>query len=420
MLLAAGAGLLARLAFGLGYWVDKPLTHDEREYLTLARNLTAGRGFVYDSPEREHFGRAPVYPLFLAAILGAAGDTGLHEQAPAPVKAAQAVVGALTVLLIAAIARRAAGERAGVIAAWIAAFYPPLVFIGGYVLSEALFAAIALASVLILGRIVDQASAPKRGTHPAREGGKAGGTSIALAAGALAGLAALTRPVMLVFIALAVMHLVRRRAALASWFAAAALVVIAPWTLHNLRAHDRFILIASEGGVTFWTGNHPLARGEGDMAANPPLKLANRELRLRHPGLTPEQLEPVYYREALAAIREHPGRWIGLLARKMFYLWVPIGPSYALHSTRYRVATTVPYLLVLPFAVLGAMALARIDAPPRALFLLTASSIVAAIAFFPQERFRIPAIDPTLVVCAAAWLAGKRGQTLWRVTPGRA
>ena len=31
------AGLALRLAFGLGYWRDKPLTHDEREYLALAR-----------------------------------------------------------------------------------------------------------------------------------------------------------------------------------------------------------------------------------------------------------------------------------------------------------------------------------------------------------------------------------------------
>ena len=35
-------------------------------------------------------------------------------------------------------------------------------------------------------------------------------------------------------------------------------------------AHDgRFVLVASDGGVTFWTGNHPLAIGEGDLAANP-------------------------------------------------------------------------------------------------------------------------------------------------------
>jgi 4-amino-4-deoxy-L-arabinose transferase-like glycosyltransferase len=400
------------------------MTHDEHEYLTLARNLNAGRGFTYDppapgEPDGEHFGRAPVYPLFLAAVLRLTGDDGHHEQAPASVKIAQAFVGAGTVLLIAAIGRRAAGARSGIMAAWIAALYPPLVFIGGYVLSESLFAALALASVLVL-QIADanrRAGHPppprlRRGLAEARleymERAKAGArplrTSIVTAAGALAGLAALTRPVMLVFIALAAMHLLRKRKALAAAsFALAALIAIVPWTLHNLRTYDRFVLIASEGGITFWTGNHPLARGEGDMAANPALKIANRELRLKHAGLTPEQLEPVYYREAFAAIRERPVRWIGLLARKVFYFWIPVGPSYTLHSLRYRLATTVPYLILLPFAVLGAVGLSRLHSSPDALFLLALSSFIAAIVFFPQERFRIPILDPALVVCAAAW-----------------
>ena len=32
-------GLALRLAFGLGYWIDKPLTLDEQEYLLLAHNV---------------------------------------------------------------------------------------------------------------------------------------------------------------------------------------------------------------------------------------------------------------------------------------------------------------------------------------------------------------------------------------------
>ena len=67
--LAVLAGLVLRLAFGLGYWVGKPLTHDEREYLSLAANLVEGRGFGYPAaapgePEPERFGRAPLLPAF--------------------------------------------------------------------------------------------------------------------------------------------------------------------------------------------------------------------------------------------------------------------------------------------------------------------------------------------------------------------
>ena len=46
---AALVGFALRLAFGLVYWTDQPLTRDEREYLSLARSLAAGHGYVYDS-----------------------------------------------------------------------------------------------------------------------------------------------------------------------------------------------------------------------------------------------------------------------------------------------------------------------------------------------------------------------------------
>ncbi len=72
ILAAAAAGLALRLAFGFLYWVDKPLTHDEHEYLALARGVASGLGFVYDdaheSGTAQRFGRAPGYPLFLAAL----------------------------------------------------------------------------------------------------------------------------------------------------------------------------------------------------------------------------------------------------------------------------------------------------------------------------------------------------------------
>ncbi len=104
------------------------------------------------------------------------------------------------------------------------------------------------------------------------------------------------------------------------------------------------MLVATEGGVTFWTGNHPLAVGDGDLAANPQLKIASQALKNAHPDLTEEQMEPIYYREALAWMRAHPIDWLALEARKVVYLVVPMGPSYRLHSWRYFIASagTVP------------------------------------------------------------------------------
>jgi 4-amino-4-deoxy-L-arabinose transferase-like glycosyltransferase len=396
---AAGLGLVLRLAFGLLYWVDKPLTHDEREYLTLARSIASGKGFVYDESDRigtaPRFGRAPGYPLFLAALDAGRPDP---QHAPAIVKIAQSLVGAIGVWLIGVIAMTCAGPRAGVVAAGIAAVYPPLVAMPAYVFSETLYSAMALAAALVLQRAVHRSNANVDVWV---------GRSLAIAAGALAGAAALVRPAMLFFLPLAAIWLLRRRRqSLAIALAAAAALVCAPWTLRNWRQYDRLILIASEGGVTFWTGNHPLARGEGDLAANPDLKRAELAFRQAHPGLSPEALEPLYYEAAFAWIGNNPGAAAALVARKAFYSVVPVGPSYALHSTRYRVASTAPYLLMLPFAIPGARRLWRGARRPTALFLLAASALLVCLVFFPQERFRIPVIDPVLIISAAA-LAGR-------------
>jgi hypothetical protein len=405
ILLAVVAGLLLRLAFGFGYWVGKPLTHDEREYLALAANLAQGRGFTYPppaggEPEPERFGRAPAYPLGLAALL-----TVFPGPDPlATIKAAQAIVGALGVWLVAAIAMRAAGPGAARTAAWLAALYPPLVWIPAFVLSETVYMALALANVLIADRLFGDAGA--------RRGVAAG----ALACGLLAGLAALTRPAHLFFVMLlALTLLARRRVATALLVGLGALLVIAPWTARNWREYGRPVLIASEGGITFWTGNHPLSPGEGDMAANPAIKRDNQRLRAAHPGLTPEQLEPIYYREAMAAIARDPAWWLGLLARKAFYTVVPIGPSYTLHSPRHLVASVASYVLVLAAGLAGAAALLHARRWPVSLGLLLASAVLVCLVFFPQERFRIPVIDPALIVLASA----RRGLAPAARAPGR-
>lgn len=190
-----------------------------------------------------------------------------------------------------------------------------------------------------------------------------------------------------------------------------ALVVILPWTIRNVRAYGRVVLIASEGGVTFWTGNHPRSPGEGDMAANPDIKRANQDLRRRYPNLTPEEMEPIYYREAFAYMAAHPLEWLGLLARKALYTWLPVGPSYTLHSRRYFVASIVSYGVLLVAACVGFGRLRRASTPPRALWLLAGSMVLVCLIFLPQERFRIPTIDPALIVCAAACSRTRRRET---------
>src|SRR5262245_39937268 len=90
---AVGLAFVLRLAFGFFYWVGQPLTRDEREYLSLARSLAAGNGFVYDAEVMDGsvqpFGRAPGYPAFLAMT---GGGIRIVQAVPPSVKIAQALV----------------------------------------------------------------------------------------------------------------------------------------------------------------------------------------------------------------------------------------------------------------------------------------------------------------------------------------
>ncbi|HYN09507.1 MAG TPA: glycosyltransferase family 39 protein [Vicinamibacterales bacterium] len=395
LLAAAALGLGFRLAFGFGYWTHQPLTRDEREYLSLARGLASGRGFVYDeeilSSSQEPFGRAPGYPAFLAL---AGGGRAVTSSVPASVKLVQSIVGAAGVVLIGLLAARLVGTRAGTIAAALGAVYPPLVWVASYAWSEA----IAWPLGLLVVWWFDRAAEARQDTA----------WKPAAIAGVLTGIAILVRPSMLLFVPFALGWLAwRRRFTPALAMGLAAAIVIGPWTLRNISEYGRFVLVATEGGVTFWTGNHPRAIGEGDLAANPHLKLESQELRRQHPALSEEAMEPVYYREALAWMRSHPIDWVWLEIRKAFYLVLPIGPSYTLHSRLYYGASVLSYGLALPIALIGLARLGPRRARTPGLWLLVGSAIATCLIFFPQERFRIPVIDPALVICAGAAFASR-------------
>lgn len=388
-------GVALRLAFALGYWNDQPLTRDEREYLSLARGLAGGHGFVYDDVAREGgidpFGRAPGYPAFLA-LIGGGGPATPHV--PHAVQVAQALVGGFGIWMVALYASRLAGSRAGLLAAAGAACYPPLVWISAYAFSEAIFWPLGLAVAWTFDHAHRAATSERR-------------LWWALAAGLLGGVAVLVRPALLFFFPLAALYwLTHRRWAPIAMLALGSILIVGPWTARNWMVHHRVVLVASEGGVTFWTGNHPLATGDGDMAANPAIKQDNLALRARYPGVGEEDFEPIYYREAFAWMRAHPLDWLALQGRKVFYLIVPIGPSYTLHSPLYFWASVVSYGLVLPLAIAGAWRHRfRLGALPG-LWLLVGSAVAVCLVFFPQERFRIPVIDPALLILAGACWTG--------------
>ena len=272
-------------------------------------------------------------------------------------------------------------------------------WICAYVFSETLFSTTALGSVLLLDvRSIARVPGVRRIAPP----------PVAIAAGVVTGLAMLVRPAMTVLsfriaavwlLASTPRELVgvprRRRAAGRDAVDGSQRSRLPPLRPDRVRRRRHVLDRQSPAGdavkVTW-----PRIR----TSSVPNLRFGAR------PGLTAEQLEPLYYRDAIHYILAHPFWWAGLLARKVFYTVVPVGPSYTLHSVSYVVASVALYLVLLPLAAWGWRS-RRYHRRPEALFVLAASSVLAGLVFFPQERFRIPVIDPALIVCAAAACADR-------------
>ncbi len=387
-------------------------------FYNSAANLIAHGHFYY----RGIFGHAyataehpPLYPLILS-LVSLAGDTSLLGH-----RIVGCVLGAGSVTLIGLLGRRLGGTRAGLIAASIAAVYPPLVTADGLVMSEPLFVALVLVALLVACRLV---SAPS--------------LRLAVLLGAVIGLATLARGEGLALLALlgwpAAYGPPRRRAgesvggpafgrrgrsirAVASGRAGrmlactvATVVILAPWLTRNLVVFHRLTLATDSSTLVAgancaqtyygpdigWWSLGCLARGRtrtqllaGDASAGPGLRYANDHL-----GRLP----------LVASVR----------VLRTFDLFQPLRQGN--HELRRRWVDIAGLVFVYPLLVLALVGLGRrgpgrAAALPRVRTLLLAPiwlAVIVSALGWGIGRFRVAA-DASLIVLAACALAGLCG-----------
>jgi 4-amino-4-deoxy-L-arabinose transferase-like glycosyltransferase len=257
-----GVGLLA-LVVRLAFTFRAPpfVTNDSLSYLLPGFDLVHGGGFA------PILKRPPLYPLFVGGVLGALGDD-LRA-----LTLVQHLLGVGTVLLTYAIGRSVFGPGTGLLAALLVAVSGPVVVTEHYLMSEGLFTALLLAGLLAYlsgiraGTIVAGSPTSRERGHPARNRGRPepvlslrrNGRAprrllgwLALA-GVLLGLAALTRPIAQLVLALLVVGLPfllpRWRIALSGAVTLAALfgLTVLPWMLRNQAVQHTFAIAGGSG-----------------------------------------------------------------------------------------------------------------------------------------------------------------------------
>jgi 4-amino-4-deoxy-L-arabinose transferase-like glycosyltransferase len=382
---------------------------DATDYKRHAQSIADGTGY----PPSDIAGeggpsafRPPLYPYFLA------GAYELTGGGPTEARYAQAGVGAATVALVAVVAWQLWGVAVALTAAGLAALYPPLLLVDTSLLSETLFLP------LVLGALAAVLWA-RRSEHRVRW---------ALLAGALTGLATLTRgnaPVLLLPLAIGLWGERPRlsRAALGPPLAmlAAFALAVAPWTLRNWVVMDAFVPVSTLAGYTLAGTYNDAARMASEFPAawRPTVPEDSSYARLlARPDLNEVELERELRAEVLEYVRDHPGyvaevgfwntvRLLQLDGRE----YARIGTTEAGFSTRFADAATYSWWAVLVLSLAGVFTVAARRAP---VFVWLVPLVLASVVFVAAPiRMRAPLEAFFVMLAALALITARERLVEW-------
>jgi len=191
----------------------------------------------YETGRFDSIEKAPLYPAFVALVANLAG--GYHIWA---VQAAQCLLAASTCVLLYAIFHRTLGEQPARWAGLACALYPMVIWYTPRLWTEVFLTFVVAGFVLAL---VELLRCPTDWR--------------ALLCGALAGIAALSKGIALIFVCLVPLVLVFRfRREAWRWlllFALTATMLIGVWTWRNWRLTGQFLPIHANSGYNFHLGN---------------------------------------------------------------------------------------------------------------------------------------------------------------------
>jgi 4-amino-4-deoxy-L-arabinose transferase-like glycosyltransferase len=385
MILLLGMGLRLNEA-----WDGRAPVFDAAAYATIAANLDHERGFTLGASATQPASNySPGLPLLVAGIYKLTG--GVHERTA---RLVLALLGALTVLFTYLIGRRLSGPGAGLIGAAAISVYPALLEYQGMLMGEPLAATLLSGAVLAAlwasgPRQADQARGPCRGA-----GGPVGSPRAVLNSpaprhprvrwlvpGVLLGALALVRPeYMGVALLVSLVVLLRDGWRSGSWTWVQALmllvgvaVVVAPWTVRNAIALDRFVPVSTGGGQVLFAGTYLPSGGDPEQVGaevverHPGLFGPNavRELRLeqilarlaaqRYPGMDSDRALSKMGKEQLwDDLGEEPLEYAGFVAKKIVRIWSH-GPREVMRAPAWELL----HWLLLAFGLVGLIVLAK-------------------------------------------------------------
>lgn len=425
--------LRAGVAFVMGNHIEPlPGIQDQESYHMLAQRVLQGHGFTVAQDwwpltragePTAHW--SYLYTLYLAGVYAVFGVQ------PLAARLLQAViVGVMWPLLAYRLGRRLGGETTGLVAAGWSAVYPYFVYYGAALMTEPFYIAAILVSLdlalSMAGQSVEPAAAEPAAAEPAARGRLAGRWALL---GLALGVAVLLRQLFLAFVPFLVAYVwfeqlrrdfqpvaggllrrfiqsARRSVVYPAIAVGVIALMIAPWTLRNAAAFDRFVLLNTNAGFAFFWANHP-AHGVnfvGILPADTPYEsLIPRELR----SLSEAEMDSALMREGLTFVLQDSGRYIRLSISRIttYFMFWPSGDSTLFSN----VARVLSFAVALPFIVYGLIVAARRWRKWVLLYVFVGVYTAIHLLSWALVRYRLP-VDAVFLIFAAygALDAGRR------------
>ncbi len=385
------------------------LLGDAKGYDDWARRIAGGQWIGTDV-----FYQAPLYPYFLAVVYKVFG----HNLGA--LRVVQAVIGAGSCALLGLAGHRFFSITVGAIAGLGLALYAPALFFDALIQKSVLDLFFLALSLWLVGRLVD---AP----HSLRDW-----LVLGLAMGGLS----LTRENALVFVVIIVGWAMLRgrfglsvgaRANFVASFLVGLAIVLLPVAVRNYAVGGGFYLTTSQFGPNFFIGNNPQAdgtyaslrfgRGAPEYERTDATELAEHALGR---SLTPSEVSSYWTGRGLDFIRDRPGAWFALMARKAALLVnatemldTEAQESHAEWSWPLRVGGLFGHFGVLgPLACIGLVLAWRHKARVAVLYVMLAAYSLSVLLFYVFARYRLPLV-PLLLLFAAEGVSALRE---WRRT----
>ena len=398
-------GLGVRLAYAIWWRFDEGLLYDGPVYAARARFLRGGLGFLDPDAWYFHGRQSPgaVHPPGNAVLLAIGQQLGLDTTRQSQLLGC--LVGTVTIVLVALLARQVGGRRAGVLAAAIVAVHPGFWSFDPTAMAETpgqLLTAVVLLLAYRFWRTPTIAWAAWLG----------GATAVAALTRSELSLLFVTLVLPICFVAPGTGRQAARRIGAATlWFA----VGLAPWVGWNVVRYEHPVLLASGIDLSLayaqcdetWygpnTGYWNLFCADGINRANEGEMVDESELGRQ------------YRAQAGSYIADHRGRWPVVIAARAARTLSVYPPQTQIDGEDERESRERPVLWAATIATWSSYALAVVAfvRPPRSrrhllpLLAPLGAGVAGAMITFGTSRYR-SAGEVGLVVLAAIGLAALR------------